>query len=107
MADLITFLAARLDEDKALIGRNSDGHGLDDGFPDYRTYVDGDTKAADAYIEHFGPVRMLREVAAKRALLKLADDAYYEADHYAYHGIRRILAAIWSDAPDYREEWKP
>jgi Family of unknown function (DUF6221) len=51
--------------------------------------------------------RALREVAAKRALLELAEEAYYEADHYVYHRIRSVLAAINSDHPDYRAVWAP
>jgi hypothetical protein len=53
------------------------------------------------------PMRELREIEAKRRLLALANDAYYEADHYAYHGIRAALAAINSDHPDYDPAWAP
>lgn len=49
--------------------------------------------------------RALREVAAKRHLLELADRAYYAADHYAYHWIRGILAVVYSDRAGYQEEW--
>ena len=120
MTDLITFLRARLEEDEALIRRNSDGHGLCDGFPDYRTYVDGDTKAADEYIEHFGPARTLREVEADRALLDLYDRAARYRDRVfaqpeprsvsdemravtqmmALEQVLRLRAAVYSDRPD-------
>ena len=125
--EISAFVVARLDEDEALIRRNSDGHGLDDGFPDYRTYVDGDTKAADAYIEHFGPARMLREVAAKREILEWHypgfppegapeglqicggeegdGDTWQMATPWPCPQIR-ALAAIWSDHPDCRPEWE-
>ena len=125
---IAAFLRARLDEDEALIRRNSDGHGLADGFPDYRTYVDGDTRAADDYIEHFGPVRMLREVEVKREILEwhyrglppegapegLEICAGEEGDGDTWQMATpwpcpqiRALAAVWSDHPDYRPEWKP
>ena len=125
MTDLITFLKARLDEDEALIRHNSDGHGLCDGFPDYRTYIDGDTNAADAYIEHFGPARMLREVEADRRLLDLYERAKQYRDRVfaqpeprsisdeicavtqmmALEQVMRLRAAVHGNHPDYREDW--
>jgi hypothetical protein len=113
---LAAFLAARLDEDEALIRRNSDGHGLADGFPDYRTYVDGNTRAADDYIEHFGPVRMARRVEAKRKILaehkavtKLATLTEQELGFLGWYRewVLKNLASAYSDHPDYRQGWKP
>jgi uncharacterized protein DUF6221 len=49
----------------------------------------------------------LREIEAKRKLLDLADEAYYAADHYVYHAIHKILAAIDSGHPDYDPAWAP
>ena len=118
--EMAAFLAARYDEDEAMIRRNSGGRGLADGFPDYRTYVDGDTAAADAYIERFGPVRMLGEVTAKRARLEryrraLGGDLpewkagrnLIEAGGAVLWGVLRDDAAVYSSHPEYRQAWKP
>jgi hypothetical protein len=105
--DLVQWLRAQLDEDERIARENSDGRGLADGFPDYRTYSDGDTAAADEYIEHFGPARVLREIEAKRRIV----------DRYAWlreHGdtggtawVLPLLALPYADRPGYREEWRP
>ena len=102
MEDLIAFLRARLDEDEAVIRPNLGGRGLgDDGtFPDYRTYTDDDTNAADDFLFHFRSPRMLREVEAKRSLI----------DWHAAGGMRNVLthlASVYADHPDYRAEWRP
>ena len=85
MTGIIEFIEARLAEDQAMIDRNSNCHGLADGFPDYRTYDDRDTEAADAYIEHFGPARQLAEGALWRSLsedyrIVLANNAIEKAN---------------------------
>jgi len=107
---LVAFVAARLDEDEALIGRNSGGRGLADGFPDYRTYVDDDTDAADEYIAHFGPARMRRQAEAARAVLT----AYEMSVRMLGEGLSRdklmlvrAHAVIWEDHPDYDPAWRP
>lgn len=69
--DVIAALRAALHADEVEARRNIDGHGLDGGFPDYRTHVDDDTRAADEYIDRFNPRRVLADIAAKRAVLNL------------------------------------
>jgi hypothetical protein len=122
--EIVAFLEARLAEDETLIARNSDGRGLDDGFPDYRTYEDSDTKAADEYIARFGPGRQRREVAAKRERLRLLgiasrrlqdvqhDPAVGPIEHGDAIGrfvmVLRMVAldaATWSDHADYKPRW--
>jgi Family of unknown function (DUF6221) len=127
-SDLAAFLAARLDEDEAMIRRNADHRGLADGFPDYRTYDGPDQEAADEYIEHFGPGRTLREFEAKQVIMRwhyrglppegapegLEICAGEEGDGDTWQMATpwpcpqiRALAAVYSDHPDYRAEWKP
>ena len=65
------------------------------------------------------PARVLRDVAAKRAIVDWAernpracDDVHPETAswHPAGHGphvILRQLASAYTDRPGYREEWKP
>lgn len=109
---IAAFLAARLDEDQERAAKMRH-YFVDEPYfdcPATRTAPLGDLPwgedACDCGLAE-REARALREVEAKRALIRLADDAYYEADHYAYHGIRQIVAAIYSDHPDYRAAWKP
>lgn len=76
--DIVEFLTARYAEDQTMIDRNSGPRGdsgLGSGFPDYRTYDDEDIRAADAYIERFGPVRLRAELEARRRRLTLYVEA--------------------------------
>jgi Family of unknown function (DUF6221) len=145
--DLAAFLNARLDEDEAAATAAAASAG-----PDWHpssavtaagatTIVfcgrDDDIEVADTlrrhdeeiapFIARQDPARALREVEAKRAILKrhrpghasygpLEGGLYCEAassDEDLWYAKRwpcldlRILAAIWDDHPDYREEWKP
>lgn len=109
--DPVGFITARLDEDEALIRRNSDGRGLAGGFPDYRTYSGDDIDAADEYIEHFSPARALREVEVKREILTAyikTEASGHRVDRHAWIALRfavETLAGVWSDNPEYRQEW--
>lgn len=68
------------------------------------------------HIARFDPKRVLREVEAKRAILArhCPDRPPYVEYCRECENTRlnecpelRDLAAIWSDDPDYREEWRP
>lgn len=74
----------------------------------------GHTEAEAAHIARHDPARALRQVAAMRKLLNLAEYPCGEDcldhgndEHVAQEvpgiAIRRILAAIWDDHPDYPE----
>lgn len=54
---LAAWLRTEIMGDLAIASRNEGGHGLtdDSGYPDYRTCVDDDTVAADAYLQRFRP----------------------------------------------------
>lgn len=92
MDDLTAFLAARLDEDEARARRGS----------------------PDAWL--LGS-RTLREVEAKRDILRRHGPAgdpvsclWCSEDYRPYPWPCpdvRSIAAVWSDHPDYRPEWKP
>jgi hypothetical protein len=132
--ELTEFIAARLDEDEAVARRNTGNDGLADteeggpGYPDYQTYDGDDINAACDFLNQFRPLRMLREIEAKRAILaehqpydcmepngqrcyRCASDRAYRsgaAIHEAWPcATLRALAAIWSDHPDYRQERPP
>jgi hypothetical protein len=60
------------------------------------------------HIARHDPARVLRQVTALRELLNVASDVdamYSVAAEDAADGIRRTIAAIWSDHPDYQQEW--
>ena len=132
--DLAAFLAARLDEDEAAAKMATkfphwhaqpwyDGQFLKDGRteradlwgrPGMQFTGQGalDTVVADHIARH-DPARVLREVAAGRALLAdylQAIDDYAEFDVIRINHLKRAVkwrAAVYSDHPDYRQEWAP
>jgi hypothetical protein len=118
MTDIEAFLTARLDEDEAIARAASAGpwsvggggyEGDNDGCIEGAAGQDlirvaGDPGGYEAvlsisdaeHIVRWNPVRVLAEIAAKRAILEI------HAPHDS-----RILAAVWAGHPDYRQEWKP
>ena len=119
MSDLTLagFLAARLGEDER-IAREAYADGPGAGMISV-------PHATGALIARHDPARVLREVEAGRTLLRyftdpqtheplsvaIAPDAYAlgrgEGITLPGSWILRELAAVYSDHPDYREEWKP
>ena len=125
MNDLIAFLRARLDEDEAAARRvdgawqeepESIGVILVNGEP----LIEGHITGLTAHIARHDPARVRREVAAKRAIVAEHQDsnppnlgpvrvlAYcLTCDDLAPCPTLCALAAVYSDHPDYRQEWKP
>ncbi len=114
--DLIEFLFARLDEDEAAALAATyerpvwrfDIHGV---------HQRGGLKIAEPHswyiadhISRHDPARVLREVAAKRAMLaeltRWPFDYRPECDDTTRQFVR-LLGSAWSDHPDYLDEWKP
>lgn len=90
MSDLLAFLAARLDEDEAAHKASAIGP--------------------------FEPRRALREVAAKRAILarcepfagtNLGQHLQWSQEQQGLHFALHQMAAVYSDHPDYDQEWRP
>jgi hypothetical protein len=142
---LAGFLAARLDEDEAAANRAScdpvgamEAHFEAEALheeQDWRLYPERKTEysrgQADALhwasvrvreqmrpLSLHDPSRVLREVEAKRRLLRLADSAcpgdcldhgpeMHATEEHWGAAIRSALAAIWSGHPDYQDQWKP
>ncbi|MFE6839078.1 DUF6221 family protein [Streptomyces sp. NPDC057705] len=88
--------------------------------PDERTVVVLDTGAeiADVFlgpadhIERFGPARVMTEVDAKRAIVTAYDwspgnDGATAASHKGLHTAVLLLASVYADHADHREEWRP
>ena len=134
--EVAAFLNARLDEDEATAKRAAecalvqrDGYEPGDWswLPSYGQSQPEQIALIDHQSRH-DPARVLREVAAKRALLELhypgmapydAPDGLYicageEADGDTWQMATRwpcmtvrLLAAVYSGHPDYRPEWSP
>jgi hypothetical protein len=65
--------------------------------------------SVDDHVRRHSPARVLREVAAKRARVELAEQIGAERGHpfwrYAGEQLLKLEAAAWSDHPDYRTSW--
>lgn len=97
MDDLTAFVTARLDEDDAAL-RDDDADQ-----PGELRFTEMDDRTR-RYTRRFADNdRVLREVAAKRRLIE-------EVTSRSTRDVAEIyvatLAAVWSDHPDYRPEWK-
>jgi Family of unknown function (DUF6221) len=125
--DLAAFLKARLDEDEAaakatqaaaaewFLGSSEDDDKRSIRYTGPSTLYPGEswdyciadrvTEDAAAHIARHDPARVLREIEAKRAILAQweAGPAGSPVLTFALHN----LAAVYSDHPDYRQEWKP
>ena len=112
MDELIAFLKARLDEDEQLALNAGSG----EWYEELQESAFGNASLAHA--GHHAPARVLREVAAKRAILARyergisgdlpewqAGRELIEAGLAILLGVIRDLAAVYSDHPDCREEW--
>ena len=112
MADIAAFITARLNEDerRALAARdqwNDDPFEWED-LPD----------AVFSHARNLDPARVLREVAALRAIVAAHSTvcvktvekygevvAWYYAETDPCPDLRH-LASIWADHPDYNEDWR-
>lgn len=135
---LVEFLTARLDEDKrqAMIQPPwpwvldpADGRTVlaDGGIKVAETYANHRQANVAAYILGHDPIRVLREVAAKRCRLALyveqlaiVERIANNPDDYTWDQVRvaagvltglegsvRLDAEVYADRPGYKEEWKP
>ena len=120
MDDLTAFLAARLNEDetaaKAALGVTTGSR------------YEGQPREWVYFWSIRGPEQTIREVEAKRAIMTEHDPCYptyyptpsgqptcgvchsggfdWDPERWPCATVR-ALAAVWSDHPDYRPEWKP
>ncbi len=135
VSDLTAFLTARLDEDEAaaLDAARDECAEWRPTYPNPGLYA-GTTDITDehltviarvgtpvaTHVARHDPARVLREVAAKRSLVEdhtgqcCVNDTncgeiagYFDSESGDPCPVLLILAAIWGDHPDYREEWKP
>ena len=129
MSDLAAFLNARLDEDEAA-ARDAYYEGQrwiteEEGVYRYPVFSDpvnpayadqelvqmADRKRDARHIARWDPARVLREVEAKRKIIAEADRSMKSipfGHRYDFALMTlRALAAVYSDHPDYLEEWRP
>lgn len=111
MSDLTIeqFITARLDEDEAIAKviphgewRNVIELGADlvlDSDNDMVTVTDD--LRVNPHIARYDPARVLREIAAKRKAL----DRYLYDDDVVMWPVVCAIASVWSDHPDYQQEW--
>jgi hypothetical protein len=115
---LIEFLRARLDEDEEIARRfERGGPWRVDGNKIYGpprwsgadVLVVGHTWGEVEHIARHDPARVLREVAAKRALVDFLDPqgAPDGEGRYVAERALLLLALPYSGHSEYREEWKP
>ncbi|GAA1455510.1 DUF6221 family protein [Nocardiopsis tropica] len=79
-----------------------------------RLFVDAESDVT-THIARHDPARVLREIAAKRAIVQEYTDAVdlWERESEApdsvgaLEAVIRLLAAVHADHPDYRQEWAP
>jgi hypothetical protein len=119
--DVVEFLRARLDEDDRLARSALAETPVESGRETRYPYPE--RLATCMHNGRHGPARVLREVEAKRAILAAWASAESrrppKGEWYEYaQGIGdgradalrdavKILAAVYGDHPDYRQEWKP
>jgi hypothetical protein len=127
--DLVQWLRDQLDDDERLAVLLS----LDSSIPDQweakrtRQYNCGEftiwsgerkvaaeaLEASAIHIARHDPARVLREIEAKRDLLRLAERAHDYHETFtsgfaaALEGTLRLFALAYAGRPGYREEWRP
>jgi hypothetical protein len=96
-SDLVAFLRVRLDEDEAVVMRMFD---FDRENSDSQMHIsDGDELVITGG-------RMLREIEARRRIIATA--TLMDADMLeSWHSVIADLATVYSDHPDYLQEWTP
>ena len=116
--ELIEFFLARIAEDEAA-ARLADGvtDKQEDDWQDVTQPLTlADTLKHESWAKKYGyayehiarhdPARVLRECEAKRRIVETAQDIDMIENEWG-QSILRDLASVYSDHPDYREEWKP
>lgn len=125
--DITEFLRARLDDDEAYALMAFADH--NEAGPEWSEpwnggvltggrggeVVDTFDSGLSSHMARHDPARVLREVAAKRAILLQYTDAVtdWEEDREAPDAVSalrivvRLMASVYSDHPDYQQEWAP
>ena len=118
---IVDFIEQRLAEDEAVANAAAEVEGAQwrpDGYFNEPDKVDGDrdtavgydmSSAASTHIARHDPARVLRQVKALRSIVEMQaamssmwipNTGYLMAEPNL-----QFIASIWSDHPDYRQEW--
>ena len=115
MTSLRDFIAARLEEDRAIAQA-----AIDDLYGEDDCWFDTSNEHIGSHYRHHQPSRVLREVTAKRAILIDIVSAMNGMDQqingewgigpmdpadYESVALLQLLALPYSDHPAYRKEW--
>lgn len=107
---LSEFLLARIEEDEAKLRMLGDepGRAWRHVTSEWLPPLDGD---AAAVAGRFDPSRLLAECEAKRRIVEAAQEVYSEPNPpttlVLADDALRALAAVYTDHPDFRGEWRP
>lgn len=132
MTGLTTFLLARIAEDEAVARAvrdnlypihwqaepDGDGWAISDAQDPSNCVTCDDeggnelTQVTATHIAHYDPARVFAECDAKREIVdRLCDAALLVDLHPDAWALAKVmvahLAAVYSDHPDYRDEWRP
>lgn len=107
---IVEFIEARIAEDEETAKYSGGDSWTDDDRFNRVDVTEGyiETSHHGAHIARHDPARVLRQCAAIRELVKIASDVeamYSIPAEDAADSIRKTIAAIWSDHPDYQQEW--
>ena len=109
--NIAEFLEARIAEDEAAAEAASvsmHGQRHKESW-DYASYVLSSerdaTEAQDKFITDWWPARVLAECAAKRAIIAAFDPACPDLDPFVGVSVIAMLAAVYADHQDFRQDW--
>ncbi|MGV9744607.1 DUF6221 family protein [Rhodococcus zopfii] len=108
--NIVEFIEARIAEDEQ-IARKADAAQDDPLYPGTKMGLWVVTDSDFAIGVDYDPARVLRQCKALRDAVATVQDLLEEGwseDDAAYMRIRALssMAAIWSDHPDYQQEWE-
>lgn len=106
------FLLARYAEEEAVAIATRDAHDpliwSASDYGDTAWGMDGPVDGPSGYESIVvAPARVLAECEAKRQIVEMADFADEPGAWPVYVKVLELLASVYADHPDYREEWRP
>ncbi|MFJ1650088.1 DUF6221 family protein [Streptomyces sp. NPDC088337] len=120
MDDLTQWLSAQLDEDERAARAATLTEGMTGSLVDFLKHeaMQVDVAPSEAHYARHTPVRVLREIDAKRQIVREWEDAKRAAESdpsdasarvalLAFGITLRLHAAVYDARPGYREEWRP
>ncbi|MEU1445482.1 DUF6221 family protein [Streptomyces mirabilis] len=119
MDELVRWLGQQIDEDEEAARATAEEFGavwtvaMEGVQSDKGADVVDEPNSPYAHIARHDPARVLREIEAKRDLLRVAEAAHDYHETFvtgfasALEGTLRLYASAYKDRPGYRSEWTP